>query len=173
MYKYGDYSAYINSLKNKKTCNGNYTDKCNCCPNHINPNPTPIIPSCCPTNNGYDIFFTDKTFNCNTIMITYEKRVTYIEAPLDICNNQINRTYILQSNRSIPNGTFKTIVNDINISNNTLSSVTLVTEYPGGFAIFDKYYTTYTFVYGGEDLELLWNDALGAWTVIKYSGLFQ
>jgi hypothetical protein len=170
MYKYGDYSAYINSLKNKKTCNGNYINT-NVC--QINSS----IPSCCPNNTGNDILFTDKGTDCKTLMITYDKRVTYIEPSLDTSESEtsINRVYILQSNNSIPNGTFKTIVNNINI--NKSSNVILVTEKHNGFTVYNKYYSEYTFVYGGEDLELLWNSGLnngsGSWTVVKYNGIFK
>ena len=162
--KYGDYSTYINSLKNNKTLNGNYL---------TNVSQLGIVNST--KNNEYDIFFTDKGSDCNTITITYDKRVTYIEQPLDINETSVIRSYFLQANNSIPNGTFKTIVNNINI--NKSSQVNLITEKTDGFTVYSKKYTDYTFVYQGEDLELLWNSGLnngsGAWTVVKYSGLFK
>ena len=165
--KYGDYSTYINSLKNNKTSNGNYLT--NVCQEINNVS----------RNNEYDIFFTDKGSDCNTITITYDKRVTYIEPPLDISGSEnetsVIRSYFLQANNSIPNGTFKTIVNNINI--NKSSQVNLITEKTDGFTVYSKKYTNYTFVYQGEDLELLWNSGLnngsGAWTVVKYGGLFK
>lgn len=175
MYKYGDYSTYLNSLKNKKTYNSNYANGFNC-NNHKPYPPYPPYPGCLPSNCGFDIFYTDKGTDCKTIMITYEKRVTYIEPPLDASSSQvIHRFYLLQANNSIPNGTFKTIVNDINLTNG--STVILATEKPGGFTVFNKNYSEYAFVYGGEDLELLWNsgwnNGSGAWTVVKYSGAFK
>ena len=169
--KHGDYSTYINSLKNKKMSNGNYLN--------TNASQQEIIISS--RNTEYDIFFTDKGSECNPITITYDKRVTYIEQPLDINENgsksetTVIRSYFLQANNSIPNGTFKTIVNNININNS--SQVNLITEKTDGFTMYSKKYTNYTFVYQGEDLELLWNSGLnngsGAWTVVKYGGLFK
>lgn len=171
MYKYGDYSGYINSLKNNKTYNGNYLNRFKCCSKSC-----PPIPVCLPSNYGFNHFYTDKGTDCKTIIITYEKRVTYIEPPLDASSTQvIDRFYLLQANNSIPNGTFKTIVNNINLTNG--SKIILATEKPGGFTVFNKNYSEYAFVYGGEDLELLWNSSwnngIGAWIVVKYSGAFK
>lgn len=184
MYKYGDYSAYLNSLKNKKTCNGNYTNRLT------------ILDSLTNGNNGnglnginginardirndltdtnFESLFTDKSIFCTQIMIRYEKQITYIEKPLDVNTSQensINRHYILQADNSIPNGTFKTIVNNININQN--SKVILTTEKNGGFTIFNKRYTKYNFAYAGEDFQLLWNSGLDGWTVLKYNGHFE
>ena len=169
--KHGNYSTYINSLKNNKTSNGNY----------LNTNVSQIGIVNSTRNTEYEIFFTDKGSDCNTITITYDKRVTYIEPQLDISESgsksetSVIRSYYLQANNSIPNGTFKTIVNNININNS--SQINLITEKTDGFTVYSKKYTDYTFVYQGEDLELLWNSGLnngsGAWTVVKYSGLFK
>ena len=165
--KYSDYSTYLNSLKNNKTFNGNCLNTNVCRLGIVNSS----------RNTDYDIFFTDKGTDCNTITITYDKRVTYIEPPLDVSGNEasVTRTYLLQANNSIPNGTFKTIVNNIYI--NKSSKVNLITEKPDGFTVYSKKYTDYTFVYQGEDIELLWNSGLnngsGAWTVVKYNGLFK
>ena len=166
--KHGNYSTYLNSLKNNKTSNGNYLN--------TSVSRLGIVNST--RNTEYDIFFTDKGIDCNTITITYDKRVTYIEPPLDVSESDetsVIRSYFLQANNSIPNGTFKTIVNNININNS--SQVNLITEKKDGFMMYSKKYTDYTFVYQGEDLELLWNSGLnsgsGAWTVVKYGGLFK
>lgn len=166
MYKYGDYSAYINSLKSKKTFNSNYTNRIN------TTNGTNNINSLALDNrDNFELLFTDKTVNCSPVMIRYEKQITYIEPPLDKTGEGENRSYILQSNNSIPNGTFKTILNNIDVSKK--SSVILTTENSGGFAIFNKRYSRYKFVYLGEDFQLLWNSSLSAWTVLKYNGLFE
>lgn len=157
MYKYGDYSTYINSLKYKT-----FNSKCN---NQIN---------CMPCNkpNNFELLFTDKTTDCKPVIITYDKQITYIEPSIGDNNADETRTYILQANNGIPNGTFKTIVNNIDVSKQN-SSVTLITEHIECFAIFNKRYTKYTFAYLGEDLELLWNSSLSAWCVLKYSSVFD
>lgn len=172
MYKYGDYSAYLNSLKNKKTYHGNYTNRLTILDSLTNANDINDRNNLINTN--FESLFTDKTIFCNQIVIRYEKQITYIENPLDVNTSQensINRHYILQADNSIPNGSFKTIVNNININNN--SKVTLTTEKTGGFTIFNKRYTKYNFAYAGEDFQLLWNSGLDGWTVLKYNGYFE
>jgi hypothetical protein len=171
MYNHGDYSSYLNLLKIKKTYNNNYTNYANYT-NYVNniPQQNLVIKN----NPNFESLFTDKTYYCTPVIINYEKEITYIENPLDINleeENSITRNYILQADNSIPNGTLKTIVNNININNT--SSVTLTTEHDGGFAIFNKRYTKYHFVYAGEDFQLLWNSSLGSWSTLKYSGLFE
>jgi hypothetical protein len=156
-----DYSAYINSLKNKKTLNNNVINT------RSNRNSTNLY-----SRNNFESLFTDKSYYCTPVMITYDKQITYIEPPIDGNSEGENKNYILQSNNTIPNGTLKIIINNIDVSVKN-SCVTLTTETSGGFTIFNKRYTKYTFVYLGEDFQLLWNSSLSAWTVLKYSGLFE
>lgn len=176
MYKYGDYSAYINSLKGRKTFNGNYTttsSTSNTSNTSSTNGPNSVNGLAFDNRNNFESLFTDKSFYCTPVMIRHEKQITYIEPPIDKTSEGDNRNYILQSSNTIPNGTFKTIVNNIDVSKGKNSSVTLTTENSGGFAIFNKRYTKYKFVYLGEDFQLLWNSSLSAWTVLKYNGLFE
>ena len=127
----------------------------------------------CENETNFESLFTD-----NPEIITYKKQITYIEPALDNDDDednsdQDNRTYKLQVNDSIPNGSLKIIVNNIDINNPNDSWVTLTTENDDCFLLCNKKYTQYTFLYLGDDLHLLWNKSLLCWSVLKYNGLFK
>jgi hypothetical protein len=162
MYRYGDYSGYINSLRNKQ-----------------------LYSLCCNQPNNNHSNCGDKSFEYSSenlygesdiykpVTITISKYITYIEPPLDIPFTK-PKIYNLEANQSIPNGKTKTIINNIDIKDNVKVEIYCVNENgEGGFLVFNKRYKSYLFSVKGEPFELLWNQTLEGWTVLKYFSSFR
>jgi hypothetical protein len=164
MYKYGDYAGYINSLKYKQLYALCRLAECRddrCCDRFKN--------GCNLSSNN---LYTDTDKYGKPITITTNTCITYIEPQLDVMDKP--RIYNLEGNSSISNGTTKTIVNNIDITNNVFVQINCVNASgEGGFVIYNKRYKSYLFGIKGEPFELLWNQSLNAWTVLKYSNIFK
>jgi hypothetical protein len=164
MYKHGDYSSYINSLRYKSL----YSVCCqkpNCYDNNCHKPKTGCTVSSESIYNDTDIYSQPITITTNTC-------ITYLEPQLDVITKP--RIYNLEANPNISNGTSKIIVNNIDISGNVFVQLNCVNSYnQGGFVIYNKRYKSYLFGIKGEPFELLWNQTLSGWSVLQYSNRFK
>jgi hypothetical protein len=162
MHRYGDYSGYINSLRNKQLyslcCNQPNTNHSNSCDKNC--------------EFSFENLYGESDIY-NPVNITISKCITYIEPQLDVPFNK-PRIYNLEANPSIPNGTSKTIVNNIDVKDNLHVEIYCVNQNgEGGFVVFNKRYKRYLFAVKGEPFKLLWNQTLEGWTVIQYYSIFK
>ena len=167
MNTFGDYSGYLNLLKQKSY---KYQIKQNIdeLKNDIN-----IL-----TNNFKDLgksetLYSDMDFTYNRASISTIYNTTFLNPQQDIIKSK-SRMFILPANPSILNGFKKIIINNIKLSNeNSVSIYCVNSENIGGFNVLGQIYNTYYFALKGDTLELCWNISENNWTVIKYNSLFK
>ena len=165
MYRYGDYSGYINSLRNKQL----YSLCCNR-PNNNQSNCGDKSGTSCSVS--YENLYSESDIY-NPVTITISKCITYIEPQLDVPFTK-SRVYNLEANPGIPNGTTKTIVNNIDIKDNVNVQINCVNHNgEGGFVVFNKRYKSYLFAVKGEPFKLLWNQSLEGWSIVQYYSIFK
>ncbi len=167
MQRYADYTDYLNSKKYKQIA-------CDICPpDNGGGGGGGGGGADCPCPVTFDVYYNDKTPAGDTVVITIQNEVTYINEPLDGNNadNKLPQFYLLQNDSSIPNATKKQIVCNLNLPN--MGGVRITCENPAGYIVNGKRATSYDFAFKGESLELLWNSFLDGWSVTSHAGRFN
>ena len=104
--------------------------------------------------------------------ISLGSMTTMIMQPIDLTSPSFLSILVLPANNTIQNGTSKTIINTVDITQNKLVYIYSVNTDNNAVG-FSTLFNCYVFPCAGDTLELCWNSDKQNWLVKKYGGYFM